>query len=181
MNDIIIISVYICIDSRSIVSIKDKNTPLEESEVSETDPPASLEGEELLSPMPGTFYSAPTPDDPKFINVIISVKTKLPPIDLMSVLIHIEEKLGRKRNKKNDPRTCDIDIIDYEQKIINFKYRDLDLIVPHERMRSRNFVLFPLIEIIPNWIHPQTKENISDIIKKLSNEDRKSVLKVNKT
>ena len=50
-------------------STKDKNTPLEESEVSETVPPASLEGEELLSPMPGTFYSAPTPDDPKFVNV----------------------------------------------------------------------------------------------------------------
>jgi len=48
---------------------KDKNTPLEESEVSETVPPASLEGEELLSPMPGTFYSAPTPDDPKFVTV----------------------------------------------------------------------------------------------------------------
>ena len=48
---------------------KDKNTPLEESEVSETVHPASLEGEELLSPMPGTFYSAPTPDDPKFVNV----------------------------------------------------------------------------------------------------------------
>tara|TARA_B100000700_G_scaffold308193_1_gene385545 strand:+ start:289 stop:801 length:513 start_codon:yes stop_codon:yes gene_type:complete len=143
-----------------------------------------LEGYGILIEKKSSFYetpSYPNMNDPKFINVIISVKTKLPPIDLMSVLIHIEEKLGRKRNKKNDPRTCDIDIIDYEQKIINFKYRDLDLIVPHERMHSRNFVLFPLIEIIPNWIHPQTKENISDIINKLSNEDRKSVLKVNKT
>ena len=53
----------------SNASTKNKNTPLEESEVSETVPPASLEGEELLSPMPGTFYSAPTPDDPKFVNV----------------------------------------------------------------------------------------------------------------
>ena len=53
----------------SNASTKDKNTPLEESEVSETVLPASLEGEELLSPMPGTFYSAPTPDDPKFVNV----------------------------------------------------------------------------------------------------------------
>ena len=53
----------------SNASPKDKNTPLEESEVSEAVPPASLEGEELLSPMPGTFYSAPTPDDPKFVNV----------------------------------------------------------------------------------------------------------------
>ena len=53
----------------SNASTKDKNTPVEESEVSEAVPPASLEGEELLSPMPGTFYSAPTPDDPKFVNV----------------------------------------------------------------------------------------------------------------
>ena len=53
----------------SNASPKDKITPLEESEVSEAVPPASLEGEELLSPMPGTFYSAPTPDDPKFVNV----------------------------------------------------------------------------------------------------------------
>ena len=53
----------------SNASPKEKNTPLEESEVSETVPPASLEGEELLSPMPGTFYSAPTPDDPKFVNI----------------------------------------------------------------------------------------------------------------
>ena len=53
----------------SNASTKDKNTPLEESEVSETVLPASLEGEELLSPMPGTFYSAPTPDDPKFVTV----------------------------------------------------------------------------------------------------------------
>ena len=53
----------------SNASPKDKNTPLEESEVSEAVPRASLEGEELLSPMPGTFYSAPTPDDPKFVNV----------------------------------------------------------------------------------------------------------------
>lgn len=53
----------------SNASTKDKNTPIEESEVLDTVPPASLEGEELLSPMPGTFYSAPTPDDPKFVNV----------------------------------------------------------------------------------------------------------------
>ncbi len=53
----------------SNASPKEKNTPREEGEVSETVPPASLEGEELLSPMPGTFYSAPTPDDPKFVNV----------------------------------------------------------------------------------------------------------------
>ena len=88
-----------------------------------------LEGYGILIEKKSSFYetpSYPNTNDPKFINVIISVKTKLPPIDLMSVLIHIEEKIGIKRNKKNDQLTCYIDIIDYEQKIINFKYSELD-------------------------------------------------------
>ena len=142
-----------------------------------------LESYGILIHKKSSFYetpSYPNKNNPKFINVVISVKTHLPPADLISVLIHIEEKLDRKRNEKNDPRTCDIDIIDYEQKIINFKYRNHDLIVPHERMCSRNFVLFPLFEILPNWKHPKTRENISEIIKKLSDEDRNSILKVNK-
>ena len=88
--------------------------------------------------------SYPNNKDPKFINIVVSVSTKLPPIDLMSVLIFIEENLERKRNKKNDPRTCDIDIIDYNNKVIDFKYRNLDLKIPHEKMSYRNFVLIPL-------------------------------------
>ena len=66
-------------------------------------------------------YSYPNREDPKFINVVVSVDTNLSPIDLMKVLISIEEKLERKRNKKNDPRTCDLDIIDYKKQVINFK------------------------------------------------------------
>ena len=66
--------------------------------------------------------SYPNKNDPKFINVIVSVETSLPPIDLMSILIFVEEKLERKRLKKNEPRTCDIDIIDYNQQIFNFTY-----------------------------------------------------------
>ena len=58
-------------------------------------------------------YSYPNKENPKFINIVISVKTHLSPVDLMSVLLFIEEKLERKMNKKNDSRTCDIDIIDY--------------------------------------------------------------------
>ena len=69
-----------------------------------------------------SFYETPSypeKSNPKFINLAISVDTNLPPVDLMSVLIHIEEKLERKRKKKNDPRTCDLDIIDYKEKIMN--------------------------------------------------------------
>ena len=130
-----------------------------------------------------SFYetpSYPNKKNPKFINVIISVKTQLPPDDLMSVLIFIEEKVERKRNKKNDPRTCDIDIIDYNNQILSFQYKNLNLEIPHKKLSSRNFVLFPLQEIFPNWKHPKTKENISSLIHKLPEENRKSILKIKK-
>ena len=129
------------------------------------------------------FYETPSyPDNnnPKFINVVVVVKTDLPPIDLMSVLVFIEEKLERKRSKKNAPRTCDIDIIDYNNQIIEFNYKNLNLTVPHKKLISRNFVLYPLKEILPNWKHPKTQENINDLIEKLPDEDKKSILKVDK-
>ncbi len=72
-----------------------------------------------------SFYeslSYPDNSNPKFINIVVSIKSELLPKELMSLLISIEEKLERKRNKKNDPRTCDIDIIDYEGKIINLEF-----------------------------------------------------------
>jgi len=125
-------------------------------------------------------YSYPNKENPKFINIVISVKTHLTLVDLMSVLLFIEEKLERKRLQKNDPRTCDIDIIDFNSKVIDFKYKNLDFTVPHKKLSYRNFVLIPLKEILPNWIHPKTKEKISNLIAKLPEEDRKSILKVKK-
>ena len=128
-----------------------------------------------------SFYKTPSyPDreNPKFINVVILVETNLPPVDLMSVLTFIEEKLERKRIKKNDPRTCDIDIIDYNSQILNLKYNNSDFMVPHKELRSRNFVLFPLQEISPMWKHPKTKETIDNLIQKLSEEDKNSILKI---
>ena len=130
-----------------------------------------------------SFYetlSYPDIKNPKFINVVIEVLTHLPPEEFASVLISIEETLERKRNQKNEPRTCDIDIIDYNGKDMNFIYKRLIFKVPHEKLIYRNFVLFPLQEIVPNWIHPITKEKISNLIGKLPEEDRKSILKVKK-
>jgi len=130
-----------------------------------------------------SFYetlSYPDNSKPKFINIVISIKTNMQPTELMSTLINIEEKLDRKRTKKNDPRTCDIDIIDYDKKILNFKYKNTNLEIPHKKISVRNFVLYPLEEIEPNWKHPKTKENIQTLIKELPEEDRKSILKLNK-
>ena len=128
-----------------------------------------------------SFYetlSYPNKNNPKFINMVISIKTNLSPTELISKLIHVEEKFDRKRDKKNEPRTCDIDIIDYNSKILNLKFENLDLTIPHKEMRLRNFVLFPLKEICPNWKHPQTGIHIDKLIDKLPDVDKKSILKV---
>ena len=125
--------------------------------------------------------SYPNKENPKFINIVVEAETYLPPEDLASVLITIEESLERKRNEKNDPRTCDIDIIDYNNKVINFKYKDLDFTVPHKKLIYRNFVLFPLHEISPNWKHPKTKELVSTLIKNIPKEDKNSILKIKKS
>ena len=125
--------------------------------------------------------SYPDKDNPKFINIVAEIETHLSPEDLASVLIFIEQSLERKRMEKNDPRTCDIDIIDYNNQIINFKYKDLYFTVPHKKLINRNFVLFPLQEISPNWKHPKTNELISVLIDNLPIEEKNSILKVEKS
>tara|TARA_B100000686_G_C16318290_1_gene726876 strand:- start:155 stop:658 length:504 start_codon:yes stop_codon:yes gene_type:complete len=112
-------------------------------------------------------FSYPDKSKPKFINIVASIESTLPALDLMTVLISIEEKLERKRFKKNDPRTCDIDIIDYKREIMSYKRDNFELILPHKSMIERNFVLHPLKEICPDWIHPITKKNIDVLIKNL--------------
>ena len=131
-----------------------------------------------------SFYETPSyPDQskPKFINIVVNIKTHLEPTDLMSVLLFIENKLKRSRNQKNDPRTCDIDIIDYNGQILDFNYKNLNLTLPHEKLLYRNFVLIPLHEIFPKWKHPKTKDSIEVLINKLSNDDKNSILKVKKS
>ena len=67
-------------------------------------------------------FSYPNKKDPKFINVVVQVESLILPEKLASILLSVEESLDRKRNKKNDPRTCDIDILDFNGQILNFKY-----------------------------------------------------------
>ncbi len=116
--------------------------------------------------------SWPNPKDPKFLNIVLAIETDLLPTDLIKVLKKIETKLGRTKNKKNSPRECDIDIIDYKGKIISS-----DLVIPHKRMHLRNFVLFPLYEINKKWKHPKYKINIKKLIFSLSNKDIRSIKK----
>lgn len=99
-------------------------------------------------------------DAPSFLNQVIILNTKLLPAELMGRLLDIEKKLGRIRDSNNKEgyrsRPIDIDILFYDDLVISEK----DLEIPHPRLHLRKFVLEPLNEIVPEWIHPVFKKSI---------------------
>ena len=117
--------------------------------------------------------SWPNPKNPKFINIVVKAYCALEPELLLDLCKSIEKKLGRKKNPKNSPRECDIDIIDFDGKI-----KKNGLILPHKMMHVRNFVLIPLFEIEKNWIHPIMKTNIKKLIFSLPNKDIRSIKQI---
>ncbi len=124
-----------------------------------------------------SFYetpSYPNKSDPKFINVVIQIAFNGNPEYLMQKLLHIEKKLERIREFKNEPRTCDIDIIDFNGIISNKN----EINLPHPKISERNFVLMPLKEICPMWIHPILNTNIDNLIKNLTLRTRNEITRV---
>ena len=107
---------------------------------------------------------------PKFVNIVVKIKTSLNEVELLELCKDIERSMGRKNTYKNAPRICDIDILDYDN-IIN----KINVNLPHPRMDKRNFVLIPLFEIDKNWKHPITKKHIKDLIFSLSKKDISSI------
>ena len=98
---------------------------------------------------------------PAFLNQALEINTSLTPEKLLETCLEIELYLGRKRLKKNDARTVDIDILFYKNEIIHTK----NIEIPHPRLHLRNFVLAPLNEICPNKIHPILRKKISSLFK----------------
>lgn len=103
-------------------------------------------------------------DQPGFLNLAIAIETRLTPIQLLESVLHIEADLGRVRHEKWGARMIDIDIIFYEDQIVN---DENILIIPHPEMQNRKFVLEPLAEIAPNFIHPIFKRSILQMLKTL--------------
>jgi len=114
--------------------------------------------------------SWPNPKNPKFYNIVLKVSSDLKVLELLKICKQIEISLGRKKAPKNSPRTCDIDIIDYNQKV-----NANGINVPHPRMHQRNFVLIPLFEIEKTWKYPNSKRHIKNLIFSLSNSDIRSI------
>ncbi len=123
-----------------------------------------------------SFYetlSWPNIKNPKFLNVVLEIETNLRPLSLLDLCKKIEKSLGRKKSKKNSPRVCDIDILDYGKRNEN---NGINL--PHPRLHQRNFVLIPLFEISKEWTHPKSKDHIKTLILKLSKKDITSIKQI---
>lgn len=111
-------------------------------------------------------------NQPDFLNIAVIIKTVLLPMLVLEECLLIEKDLGRVRNQKWYERTIDIDILFYNNTIINFP----ELIVPHPYISERNFVLYPLTDILPKFKHPILLKSILDLKKEC-----KDALEVNQT
>ncbi len=126
------------------------------------------------------FYETPSYPNknlPKFVNVGLFVDYGKNYLSLIKEISLIEKKIGRIKTKKNEPRVCDIDIIDYK----GLKIKDKSLILPHPRCHNRNFVLYPIKEIDPKWIHPIYKKNVDFLIDKLNYNSRIEITRLRKS
>jgi 2-amino-4-hydroxy-6-hydroxymethyldihydropteridine diphosphokinase len=105
---------------------------------------------------------APLPQN-WFINAAVAIKTSLDPESLLEEFFKIENDLGRKRIEKWGPRIIDLDMLVYENYVIN----STTLTLPHPEMTKRRFVLLPLSEFAGDYLHPIENKTISDLLKEL--------------
>jgi len=102
-------------------------------------------------------------DQPHFLNAVAQVETQLTPRQLLWNLMLIERRLGRVRTQRWGPRTLDLDLLLYEDLVID----EDDLQVPHPELTKRSFVLVPLVELEPMLLHPATGETMLALLQKL--------------
>jgi 2-amino-4-hydroxy-6-hydroxymethyldihydropteridine diphosphokinase len=98
-------------------------------------------------------------DQPKFLNQVIKAKTYLEPERLIKHIKRLEVTLGRKDSFQNGPRLIDIDILFYDDLILNTG----SLVIPHPRLQERGFVLLPLMDIAPDLVHPVNQKSVREM------------------
>ncbi len=106
-------------------------------------------------------------DQPDFLNQVVQAKTELSPRELLVYLKKIEKKVGRKPRFLYGPRLVDIDILLYGNMIIN----EINLVIPHNKIAERAFVLVPLAEIAPDLSLPDSAKTISELLELIESSD----------
>lgn len=105
-------------------------------------------------------------DQPPFINGAIEVETELSCRQVLKTLLAIESELGRVREIRWGPRIIDLDILLYNNEI----HDEEDLKVPHPDMQNRDFVLKPLADLCPDYVHPVFNKTIGELLRELNNK-----------
>ena len=108
-------------------------------------------------------------DQSDFLNLVVMVETNLNPFELLDTCLKIELDLKRERTIRWGPRTIDIDVLIYENKIL----KSDKLEIPHPRMHEREFVLAPLNEIAPDAVHPTLGKTVQEMLLEVGNQDVK--------
>jgi 2-amino-4-hydroxy-6-hydroxymethyldihydropteridine diphosphokinase len=101
------------------------------------------------------------PEQGRFLNGAAKLETDLLPLDLLTQLKIVERRLGRTKGETNGPRPLDLDILFYDDVVI---VDGKHLTVPHPRLAARRFVLGPLAEIAPEFIHPRLKKSVRELL-----------------
>ena len=105
-------------------------------------------------------------DQPEFLNAVAAVKTTLSPRELLDVLLHLENQMGRVRTLRWGPRVIDLDLLLYGETQVALA----GLTVPHPRLRERAFVLVPLVEIAPDLALPEDGRLVSELAESFSGD-----------
>ncbi len=110
-------------------------------------------------------------DQPWFINGVVLAETDLSPECLLEALQEIEREFGRDRQVRWGPRTLDLDLLAYG----DLEMQLPTLTVPHPQLHARRFVLEPLLELVPDWVHPALMVSVGDLLQRLADDREQEV------
>lgn len=105
-------------------------------------------------------------EQPDYYNIILFCSSDKTPLEILQIAKDLENQMGRIKIKEWGERVIDIDIIDYNNSIYDYD----NLNIPHKQMKYRSFVLKPLMEIMPDYIHPQTKQTVMEMYESLDDD-----------
>ncbi|HEY7531804.1 MAG TPA: 2-amino-4-hydroxy-6-hydroxymethyldihydropteridine diphosphokinase [Nitrospiraceae bacterium] len=111
-------------------------------------------------------YDHAQPGKDWFLNGVVQIETDVTPRSLLAVLREIERSLGRDEDNRSGPRTMDLDLLFYGQWVID----EAGLTVPHPRLHQRRFVLMPLSELDPLWMHPTLHRTINQLLAEVKDQ-----------